>query len=77
MVNYFEQENWENLKVNGSKKYKDESFTGIKENINLEDNSCHRKSYVGGIDHGYSVLYSFKDCKLYLAIYIYIYLWSN
>ncbi len=73
MINYFEQENWENLKAHGSKKYKGESFTGIIEDINAENNSRYRKSYASGIDHGYSVLSSFKESQLYFAIYIYIY----
>ncbi|QYS89448.1 endonuclease V [Flavobacterium davisii] len=73
MINYFEQQNWENLKVNGSIKHNGKSFTGIKENINLEDNSCHRKLYVSGIDHGYSFMSYFKDDKLYVSMYIYIY----
>lgn len=72
MVKYFEQENWENLKVNGSKKYKDESFTGIKEEIDVEQNSYCKESYVGGIDHGYSLISSFKENQLYFAVYIYI-----
>ncbi|MFK6999825.1 endonuclease V [Flavobacterium oreochromis] len=68
MRKYFELQNWESLKVNGSKIHKNKSFTGIIEDLNK---SYSRESYVSGIDHGYSVLYSFKDCKLYLAIYIY------
>ncbi|AMA48124.1 endonuclease V [Flavobacterium covae] len=73
MIKYFELQNWEKLKVNGSIKHNGKSFTGIKENINLENNSCSKETYVNGIDHGCSLQCGFKDCELYLAIYIYIY----
>ncbi|QYS91398.1 hypothetical protein JJC04_00650 [Flavobacterium covae] len=67
MIKYFELQNWEKLKVNGSIKHNGKSFTGIKENINLENNSCSKETYVNGIDHGCSLQCGFKDCELYLA----------